>query len=418
MLHHNAISAFERVGNYWYLLPEYNQCRKAIWDAINPHSKKKRIDEAFPKEIREKTLSQEMKIVFKNGSTWQLMGSDNYDALVGSPPVGLTFSEYALSNPSSWAFLRPIMLENGGWAIFNSTPRGKNHFKKLCTLAENSDDWFYQSLNVDQTDVFTKQQLKNELIELQSEHGDAYGKALWLQEYYVSFEAALPGAIWGEELTILTTQGRLREVPYDKDFPVFTAWDLGFDDDTAVWFYQVIANEIRVIDCYSNNFKDVPHYAQMLRDKKYVYGMHWVPHDARPKTMAAGGKSIYQQFLAENVGNFAIVPSLSIEDGLQAARATLPKCFFDVKCSDALENLKSYRRSYDEVKKTFSTRPVHDENSHFSDAFRYLSLTWRQSKSQMPELTQEQKFQAGNVTSINFGAIKQAHFAKQRQLRE
>lgn len=416
MLHHNACSVFERVGNYWYLLPEYNQCRKAIWDAVNPHTGKKRIDEAFPLEIRENTLQQEMKLVFKNGSTWQLMGSDNYNALVGSPPVGLTFSEYALSNPSSWGFLRPIILENKGWAIFNSTPRGKNHFKRLIDLAEDSEDWFSERLTVDKTGIFTQSQLLNELKELQSEHGDSYGKALWLQEYYVSFEAALPGAIWGEALTKLTQENRIIDIGYDRDFPVFTAWDLGRDDDTAVWFYQVIANQVRVIDYYANNFKEIPFYAQMLRDKKYEYGMHWVPHDAKPKRLGMGGKAILQQFLEEDVGNFAIVPNLSVEDGIQAANATFPRVYFDRKCLDAVEHLKSHCRKYDEEKKIFST-PVHDQHSHAADAFRYLSLTWRQSKAQVPELSQNQKFHAGNVTAVNFGAMKKRHFQRKRNER-
>ena len=224
MLHHNACSAFERVGNYWYMLPEYSQCRKAIWDAVNPHTGKKRIDEAFPLEIRSKTLSQEMKIEFPNGSTWQLMGSDNYDSLVGSPPIGLTFSEYALSNPSSWGFLRPILLENGGWAIFNSTPRGKNHFKKLCSLAERKESWFYQKLTVDDTGIFTKEQLMSELEELQDEHGETYGMAIWLQEYYCSFEAAIPGAIWGAQTTKVVLDERVGDYPYIKGSKVFTAW--------------------------------------------------------------------------------------------------------------------------------------------------------------------------------------------------
>ncbi len=374
----------------------------------------KRIDEAFPREIREKTLDNEMFIEFKNGSTWQLMGSDNYDALVGSPPIGLTFSEYALSNPSAWGFLRPIMLENGGWAIFNSTPRGKNHFYKMMAFAEKSKDWFADRLTVDQTGIFTNEQLLTELKELQSEHGDSYGKAIWLQEYYVSFEAAIPGAIWGEALTKLTVGQRITDVPYDKDFPVFTAWDLGRDDDTAVWFYQVIANELRIIDFYSNNFQEIPFYAQMLRDKGYVYGIHWVPHDAKPKRLGMGGKSILQQFIDEDVGEFALVPNLSIEDGIQAGNATFHRCYFDHKCEKGIEHLKSYHRSYDEVKKTFSTTPVHDEHSHAADAFRYLSLTWRQSKAQVPQLTQNEKFHSGNVVGINFGAMKEEHFRKKR----
>ncbi len=306
------------------------------------------------------------------------------------------------------------MLENGGWAIFNSTPRGKNHFKNLCDMAEKNPDWFYSHLTADDTRIFTEKQLQNELMELQSEHGDTYGTALWLQEYYVSFEAALPGAIWGEKLTEVTVQNRITDVPYEKDFPVFTAWDLGRDDDTAIWFYQVIGGEIHVIDYYENNFKEIPFYAQVLRDRKYEYGTHWVPHDARPKRLGMGGKSILQQFIDEDVGNFAIVPNLSIEDGIQAANATFPHCYFDHKCSKGVEHLKSYTRKYDEAKKTFSTSPVHDSHSHASDAWRYLSLTWRQSKAQSPEMTQEEKFYRGNVVGINFGQMKKNHFAKKR----
>lgn len=410
------------MGNYWYLLPEYNQCRKAIWDAVNPHTGKKRIDEVFPPEIRSKTLSQEMKIEFPNGSTWQLMGSDNFDALVGSAPVGLTFSEYALSNPSAWGFLSPILMENGGWAIFNSTPRGKNHFHKLIQMAKKSEKWFSQILTVDDTNIFTNEQLLEELAEKQAEHGDAYGKAIWLQEYFCSFEAALPGAIWGESVAQVDLDGRFREVAHEPGFPVFTAWDLGYDDDTSIWFYQVIGSEIRILDYYHNNFKDVPFYAQILRDMQsergYEFGLHWVPHDARPKTLGSGGKSILQQFLEEDVGNFAVVPSLSKEDGIQAARATFKHCYFDLKCEDAIENLKSYRREYDQVNKVFSTNAVHDEHSHAADAFRYLSLTWRQSKIQVPELTQNQKFYTGNIQSVNFGAIKKAHFERKRRERE
>jgi len=423
LLHHNACAVFERVGNYWYLLPEYNQCRKAIWDAVNPHTGKKRLDEVFPPEVRSKTLSQEMKIEFPNGSTWQLMGSDNFDALVGSTPFGLTFSEYALSNPSSWGFLSPILLENGGWAVFNSTPRGKNHFYKMIQHAKRDDEWFGEVLTADQTGVFSNEDLLRELTRLQDEHGDAYGKAIWLQEYYSSFEAALPGSVWGESLAKVSQDGRITDVPHQEGFPVFTAWDIGRTDETAIWFYQVISNEIRVIDYHADNFKEIPDYARVLREKQaqwgYEYGLHWLPHDAVPKKMGMGGKSILQQFMDENVGKFAITPNLKKEDGHQAARATFHKCWFDEdKCFDGIEHLKGYRRQYDEVKKVFSKDTVHDEHSHAADAFRYLSLTWKQSKNQVPDITQAQKFHVGNITQVNFGQIKKAHFQKMREKRE
>lgn len=421
LLHHNACSVFERVGNYWYMLPEYNQCRKAIWDAINPHTGKRRIDEAFPNEIRSNTLNQEMKIVFPNGSTWQLMGSDNYDALVGSPPVGLSYSEYALSNPSSWGYLRPILLENGGWAVFNSTPRGKNHFYKLIQMAAKDKEWFSEILTVDKTQLFTREQLESELRELQAEHGDTYGRALWLQEYFCSFEAAIPGSIWGEEIAKLEQNGQVRDVPHEPEYPVHTAWDLGRDDYTSVWFYQVVADEIHVINYYQCQFKEIPDISHDIKtlaeEEGYVYGIHWMPHDAFPKRLGMGGKSMMQQFMDEDIGKIGRVPNMGRDKGIRAGGVTLRRSFFDSKI-EALDMLKSYHRKYDDVLKKFSDEPVHDENSHPADAWRYLSLTWREARAQVPELTQMEKFHRGNVTNINFGAMKKAHLEKKRRERE
>jgi hypothetical protein len=419
------------------MLPEYNQCRKAIWDAINPHTGLKRIDEAFPFEVRANdacngTNKQEMKITFLNGSTFQLMGSDNYNALVGSPPIGLTFSEYALSNPSSWGFLRPIMLENGGWAIFNSTPRGKNHFYKLMTMAEESESWFSQILTNDITKVFTQAQLKEELDELISEHDETYGTSLWLQEYFCSFDAALPGAIWAESMAKVTSEGRIKEVPHTPGYPVHSAWDMGYDDDTAIWFYQVIGDEIRIIDSFAINFKDPDYFAEeVLLPKKlkgWRMGSNWLPHDAFALKQGMGGKTIRQQFASlrgdiiethkYDIGAFSRVPNVSKKDGIDAARKTFKRCVFDRSVEEATESLKAYRRKYDEVLKVFSKEAVHDWSSHYSDAFRYLSLTWRESKVSQIIMSPEEKFQAGNIVNVNFGNMKKAHFKKMRQLRD
>lgn len=435
MLHHNACSAFERVGNYWYMLPEYNQCRKAIWDAINPHTGRKRIDEAFPKEIRANVNNQEMKITFVNGSTWQLMGSDNYDSLVGSPPIGLTFSEYALSNPTSWGFLRPIMLENGGWAIFNSTPRGNNHFKSMFDMAANKPSWFSQILTVDDTGVFTPEQLEDELQELISEHGPTYGRALFQQEYYCSFDAAIPGAIWAEELIELQEQGRIQRLEIDPRYPVHTAWDLGSDDDTAIWFYQVIGEQINIVDCYSDNFSEPDEHAEMLFEKKYYYGSHWLPHDAKPKHYGMGAGTVIQQFekLRQhykqskdfNLGRFDITPSFTRADGIKAARKTLHQCYFDksaMKSRDGkvapFECLKAYHRKYDDKIQKFSDEPVHDWSSHYADAFRYLSLTWKESKKEQIIISPHAQLLKGNVIGMTFGDITKQHFKRMRQRRE
>lgn len=395
-----------------------------MWDAINPKSGKRRIDEAFPHELRKSTREQEMMIQFKCGSTFQLVGSDNFDSLVGSPPLGLVFSEYALSNPASWGYLRPILLENDGWAVFNSTPRGANHFKAMCKLAATEPGWFYSALTAEETGVFTKEQLESELREIQSEHGEEYGRALWLQEYFVSFDAAILGSIFGEWVARAEREKRIGVVPHDPSREVHTAWDLGYDDPTAIWFFQMLAGEVHVIDYYLKNMADIPHYGQVLREKSetlgYKYGTHYLPHDARPRTIAAGGKSILQQLIAERVGRCVIAPRLDREEGIQAARASLGKCYFDAeRCEDGLEALRNYRREWDPETKTFAVNPVHDWASHGADAFRILSLVWKDPKVRPKETPVEERMLKASVQNMTMGEMQKKHFARRsRERRE
>ncbi len=404
------------------MLPEYNQARKSMWDAINSHSGKRRIDEAFPSELRRSTKEQEMIIHFHNGSTFQLVGSDNFNSLVGSPPVGLVFSEYAISNPSAWSYLRPILLENGGWAAFNSTPRGKNHFKNLCELADREPGWFYSSLTAQQTGVFTEEQLQDELRQMQAEHGDDFGRSLWLQEYFVSFDAAIMGSIWGDCIAKLENQGRIGDYPHDPRYYVYTAWDLGYDDATSIWFYQMIDDEIRVIDCHESNHKDIPWYADLLRARTkefgYKYDKHYVPHDARPRTLAAGGKSMKQQFQDQNVGQFVIAPRLDKQEQIQAGRATFPHCTFNEKTTvDGLEALKSYHHQYDDEKKVFMVAPEHDWSSHYADGWSVLSVVWRQMKKKAVETPLQEGLIRNSIQNISFGRLKSDFFRKLRHER-
>jgi phage terminase large subunit len=425
-LHHTACSAHERVGNYWYMLPEYSQARKSMWDAVNPHTGKKRVDEAFPLELRKSTREHEMMIQFHCGSSFQLVGSDNFNSLVGSPPVGLVFSEYALSNPSAWGYLMPILEENGGWAGFNSTPRGKNHFKNLCEFAAKEPGWFFSSLGADQTGVFTDAQLQAIRRQLQSTHGEAFGDALWNQEYYVSFDAAVPGSFWGDCLDRLQLLGRIdANCVVDQNFPVHTAWDLGRTDDTAIWFYQIIGGGIWIFDYHSSSGKDIQFYADLLRERQksfgFTYGTHWLPHDARARTLAAGGKSIQQQMINQEVGRIVIAKKLDHQEGVQAARKTFPYCRFHVdRCSDGIEALRHYHREWDEELQTFKDNPVHDWSSHGSSAFRALSLSWRPPRdSSRPDAPIEDAgVRAAIDASLTFGKMKDRHFAKRRAERE
>jgi len=385
-LHWAAIAAHQRVANYWHMLPKANQVRKAIWEAVNPRTGKRRIDEAFPHEVRADTRESEMFIRFKNGSTWQCLGSDNFQGAIGSSPAGIVYSEWAQSNPSARGHLRPILLENDGWQLFITTPRGKNHAYRTFRAAKKLDGSFAEKLTVDDTSVFKPEQLKGERQEYIDTYGDDMGEALFEQEYYCSFEAAILGAYYGAELAKVDKEGRLKTIERDAEFPVHTAWDLGYDDDTAIWFYQVITGEVRVLEYYYNSGKDIDHYAEVIGGKGYEYGVHWLPHDAKAKTLAAQGKSIQEQ-LANTLGwgHVRIVPRLSVEDGIQAVRQMFSRVWFDPACEEGVEALRQYHREWDDDRKMFRDRPHHDWTSHAADAFRYLAVAWREEPQKEQE---------------------------------
>ena len=187
------------------------------------------------------------------------------------------------------------------------------------------------------------------------------------------------GAFYGEDLRKITDAEQVRRVDYDPHLPTHTAWDLGFRDDTAIWWYQVVRNEIHVIDYFAISGANIAEIAKIVVEKPYKYGKHYLPHDARAKTLAAAGKSVIEQ-LAEFLGinNLAIVPDLSVQDGIQAVRQMLPQCWFDAeRTHDGLEALRQYQREYDEDKKAFRQTPRHDWTSHPADAFRMMAIAWR-----------------------------------------
>jgi hypothetical protein len=390
-LHWSCVAAHERVATYWHMLPLANQARKAIWTAINPHTGKRRIDEAFPEELRANTNDQEMFIRFKNGSTWQVLGSDNFNSLVGSPPAGVVFSEFALANPAAWAYLRPIMAENNGWALFITTPRGKNHAYNLLKSAQQDPDWWSEVQTVDETSVFTQEKLDKERQELINLFGQGVGDSLFKQEYYCSFEAAIPGAYYARELNDILVTGRITKVKHDNKYPVNTAWDLGFNDSTAIWWFQVVYGEIRVLNYHESNGQTIPFYTGLLEkvsiENDYIYGTHWLPHDARAKTLASGGKSIIEQMASKiPIEKMKIVPSLSLQDGIQASRMALQRAWFDEeKCEKGIEALRQYQREYDDSKQTFKDHPRHDWTSHGSDAWRMLSIAWSEKAKQVDQ---------------------------------
>lgn len=385
-LHWAAVSAMTRPGSYWHMLPEAAQSRKAIWDAINPHTGRRRIDDAFPPEIRETTREQDMFIRFKNGSTWQVVGSDNYNSLVGSPPVGVVFSEYAMADPNAWAFLRPILAENGGWAMFISTPRGRNHFARLIEYARKDPAWFGQVLTVEDTKAIPMATIDRERKELRMERGDKEAEAIIRQEYYCDFDADVPGAYYGDAISRAEQEGRVAGFPHIVGQPVGTAWDIGIGDSTVIWFYQFIGHKIRIINVLEGSGVGLEWYAKKLLAMDYVYGDHIWPHDGAVKEWGSGKSRL------ETAAGYGLRPRIleadTVDDGIQAVRQMLPTVEWNyspdpfpgetpeearARMVRALDAIRQYRREYDDRLQKFKDRPLHDWTSHYADALRYLA---------------------------------------------
>ena len=379
MLAHTMASAFKRIGNYWHMFPEFEMARRSLWTAVNPHTGRRRIDEAFPHSLRENTNDSTMFIRFRNGSTFACLGSDRYDAAMGASPAGITFSEFALSNPSAWAYLRPMLEENGGWAVFISTPRGRNHLFDMFNHAQRSPDWFAELLTVKDTGALTQAQLDEALREYIALYGVDAGQAIYDQELMCSFQAAILGSFYAHECAELRHEGRVVECEPDLDRPVHRAWDLGVRDDTAIFFFQASGSQLLILDVIAGSGQGVEHYRdeihQRHNERGWLHGDDYVPHDAKIMEWGSGRTRVETM---EGMGlHPLLVPLASLNDGINAVRRTLPLCVFHPRAEAGLNALEQYRREWDDEKKAFKATPLHDWTSHYADAFRYLAQGYK-----------------------------------------
>lgn len=370
-----AIKALQRVGTYWYVLPYANQARRIVWNGMTGEGKK--FIDYFPREIVERKSEQEMRIHLTNGSVIQLMGSDDPDKMVGANPVGVVFSEYSISDPSAWQLINPILAENGGWALFNGTPRGENHFYKILLKAQSDGAWYSSHLSVKDTKAITPDELRKARDELNNE-------ARFQSEYMCSFKTPVEGSYYGAYISKLYKDKRMLDnLSPEPLLPVHTAWDLGMDDATTIWFFQLYQNEVRLVHYYENSGEGLPHYARELNkfavQKDIIYGKHYAPHDIKVRELGTG-KSRME--IARSMGlKFTTVKKIPIIDGIDAVRALLPRCWFNkTSCARGIEALKGYHKDWDSSRQVFRKTPVHDSNSHGADAFRTMAVGLRPTK--------------------------------------
>ncbi len=378
-----AKRAFERVGTYFYLFPTYKQAKKAIWDGMDRSGF--RFLDHFPAELIAAKNETELKLTLINGSVFQLVGSDSIDAIMSTNPVGCVFAEYSLQDPNAWEYVRPILRENGGWAIFDYTPRGKNHGHTLYEtamklMAAGDSAWFCQRLTIDDTGVLTQ-------ADMDAERREGMSEDMIRQEYYCSFEGVQQGSIFGKQMEQAELDGRICAVPWQPELPVDTWWDIGSGDPTAIWFTQTAGREIHIIDYYENSGVGVgiDHYIKHLQGLPYLWGTHTGPHDLDAHQFAAGGKSAFE--VAKGFGfKFRVLPRGDKQEGINIARTFLNRCWFDRKKTERGRlALVSYHYQWIEARKMFSTEPYHDWSSNGSDSFRYLATGHKNPEINKPQ---------------------------------
>jgi len=367
-----VMAAQEQVGNYLHLLPEQTQAKKAIWRGVDKTGIK--FLDRIPASLIKKKYESEMLIEFQNGSTYQVGGADNYNSWMGTNPRGIILSEYSLQDPMAWTYLRPILTENGGWAIFIYTARGKNHGYDLHNTArQNPERWHHSLLTIEDTHdhyggpIITQAQYLQEIE-------DGMPESMARQEFYCDFEAALVGAYYGELMERARADDRIGYFPHDPGKPVFTAWDLGLDSNVVVFAQETKGGDPRIIDCFSEVDVKFSEVCKVVNAKPYVYSAHFGPHDAANRDPEKNTRLN----TARDMGiDILVTPRSSKEDGIEAARQLIPRCqFHEENLGYFIDSLKSYHRVWDEKLKVFREQAVHDWSSHISDAFRVLAVNW------------------------------------------
>ena len=347
-----------------YLAPQRDQAKRVAWTYLKDLSRP-----YWSKPPNE----SELKITLNNGhggeSTIYVAGADNYDALRGMYFDGVVLDETGQIRPSAWyTVLRPALSDRRGWAIFAGTPAGKNMFWNLREEARlNPNTHLLLELPASKTNIIHPDELRDAKVQMTDE--------AFLVEYECSFDAAVPGAYFAKLIGDAYNEGRVGKHPIDPAFPVNLVADLGYTDSCSWWGWQETHDGIRIVDFMEDDNQPIQHYIDWIKSRPYAVNPKgiWLPHDAKAKSLQTG-KSIIEQFLANGIRP-QLVPEMSLQDGIEAARVTIPSCYFDEEATyEGMEHLRAYMREWDEKTQTYRNRPKHDQHSHGADSFRYLAL--------------------------------------------
>lgn len=355
---------------YAYIAPTYGQAKRVAWDVLKEYLKNIPFVEFNESELR----ADITRPALRDRVRIMLLGAENPGALRGLYLDGVVLDEYAEMNPEVWSMvLRPALSDRLGWAIFIGTPKGQNHFYEIYETAKDKPDWFRMMFKASETKIIPLTELEAAEAIMSEEE--------FAQEYECSFQAALVGAYYGKSISKLESKGRITSVPFDSSINVLTAWDLGIDDSTAIWFVQMYRTEVRVIDYMEGSGEGLEYYIKEINNKPYVYGAHFFPHDISVRDIITG-KTRLEIIKTLGIKNAVVAPKLPVADGIQAVRNLLDRCWFDKdNCNQGrigefrgLESLKNYQKKWDSKNKIYLSTPKHDWASHGADAFRTLAV--------------------------------------------
>lgn len=380
-------AAMKEVGNYGYLLPEYNQARKVVWQGITEEGT--RFLDRIPPQLIHSVHNQQMLIKLVNGSTIQLGGSNNVDSLMGTNFKGIIFSEYSLQAPRARQYLRPILVKNGGWEIIQGTPRGMNHMYKLYKNVVNNPSWYCSHVSVNDSYDHNGKPIISPLM-IQQEREQGVPEEIIQSEYYCDFSSAVLGAYYAEDLRRAIREERIGTFPPRKGINVTTAWDFGQGDATAIWFIQIINHNFYIIGYYENNQKPFSHYAQYVQEwaKKHdlYFDKHAAPHDVINREYFGSGKTRLDEARDTYGIHFELVPrTRDVKDDINHVKKMFPRFYFDRQaCSAGLEALTEYHAEYDIIDGVYKDKPKHNWASHGADALRTFVMYYHPNHYQPP----------------------------------
>jgi len=351
---HSALQCERPNPRFGYIASTYGQAKRVAWDMLCD----------FTRPLNPTVNISELRVDFF-GRRIQLYGSDNAETLRGQYFDGIVIDEIADQNPKIWnEIIRPALAdrhtpEAPTWALFLGTPKGANHFKDFRDRAEKEPGWRLLEFKASETGLLRQEELDAARLEM--------GQSKYLQD----FDAPIEGAYWASIIKDLPAN-RFQEFPEDHLCKTYTAWDLGVGDSTAIWVCQVAGQEKRLVNYYENHGVGLDNYVRWIKENGYAQAEHILPHDVEVRELGTGKSR--KEALQDLGLNIQVCPRISVDDGIQAVRRTLPFCWFHPRTKQGLDALKNYRREYDEKRNVFYDKPLHDWSSHGADAFRYLAV--------------------------------------------